>query len=132
MEHVSRSEAETHGVRVRVEARYSAGHSKPDQSLWFFLYTVRILNESADTCQLLSRHWVIRNGAGEMEEVRGPGVVGQKPVLEPGDCFEYTSGCPLDTPFGSMEGSYEMVTEGGTPFEARVARFELREPQALH
>lgn len=132
MEHVTRSSAETRGLRVDVEARYSPEHSKPGQSLWFFLYTIRISNSGAETCQLLSRHWIIRNGAGRVEEVEGPGVVGEQPILDPGDTFEYTSGCPLDTPFGSMEGTYSMVTEEGTRFEAEVARFELRQPQALH
>lgn len=132
MEHVTRSEAVTEGLRVRVEARYSPERSDPSRSEWFFLYTIRLANEGSETCQLLSRHWIIRNAAGKVEEVRGPGVVGEQPVLEPGDAFEYTSGCPLDTPFGSMEGSYQMVTEGGEHFDAEIARFELREPGAIH
>jgi len=132
VEHVTRSTARTRGVRVDVEARYSSEHSKPGQSLWFFLYTVRIANEGTETCQLVSRHWTIRNATGTVQEVDGPGVVGEQPVLEPGESFEYTSGCPLDTPIGSMEGTYDMVTREGTHFEARVARFELRQPQALH
>ena len=126
------SEAFTDGLRVSVSARYSAEHSDPGHSQWFFLYTVRLHNEGDDTCQLISRHWIIRNGAGKVEEVRGPGVVGEQPVLEPGDSYEYTSGCPLDTPFGSMEGSYQMVTAGGDHFDAEIARFELRQPSALH
>jgi ApaG protein len=129
---VTRSEAVTHGLRVEVEARYSADHSNPGANQWFFLYTIRIANEGAETCQLVSRHWVIRNATGRVEEVRGPGVVGQQPVLEPGESFEYTSGCPLDTPFGSMQGTYQMVTAGGTRFDAEIARFELREPGAIH
>ncbi len=132
MENVTRSEAVTEGVRVSVEARYSPDHSDPRRSEWFFLYTIRLTNEGTETCQLLSRHWIIRNGAGKVEEVRGPGVVGEQPVLEPGDQFEYTSGCPLDTPFGSMEGTYQMVREDGRGFEAEIERFELREPRALH
>lgn len=132
MEHVTRSRASTRGLRVDVEARYSPEHSEPGGSLWFFLYTVRISNEGSDTCQLLSRHWIIRNATGRVQEVQGPGVVGEQPVLDPGDAFEYTSGCPLDTPFGSMEGTYEMVTRGGARFEAEIARFELRQPRALH
>ena len=82
--------------------------------------------------QLLSRHWIIRDATGKVEEVRGPGVVGETPVLEPGDSFEYTSGCPLGTPYGSMEGTYEMVTAKGERFQARIARFHLREPGAIH
>ncbi len=129
---MTRSEAVTLGLRVEVEARYSADHSNPAANQWFFLYTIHIANEGAASCQLVSRHWVIRNAVGRVEEVRGPGVVGQQPVLEPGESFEYTSGCPLDTPFGSMEGTYQMVTEAGVHFDAEIARFELREPGAIH
>ena len=127
------SEATTLGVRVQVRARYSAEHSDPQRSHWFFLYTIRIANEGDQPVQLLTRHWVITDATGHVEEVRGPGVVGVQPRLEPGEHFEYTSGCPLQTPFGSMEGSFQMVTEeedGG--FDAEVARFELREPHAVH
>ena len=126
------SEAVTEGLRVTVRARYSPDHSDPARSEWFFLYTIRLRNESHETLQLLSRHWIIRNGAGKVEEVRGPGVVGEQPVLEPGDEYEYTSGCPLETPMGSMEGHYEMVWESGGSFDAEIARFELRQPTALH
>ncbi len=127
------SEASTNGVRVQVRARYSAEHSDPQQSHWFFLYTIRIANESERPVQLLTRHWVIRDGTGHVEEVRGPGVVGVQPRLEPGENFEYTSGCPLSTPFGSMEGTFQMVTETeGEDFDAEVARFELLEPRAVH
>jgi ApaG protein len=129
---MSRSEAVTDGLRISVESRYSAEHSRPSANQWFFLYTIRISNEGAETCQLVSRHWIIRDATGRVEEVRGQGVVGEQPVLEPGDSFEYTSGCPLQTPFGSMEGSYQMVTEGGAHFDAEIARFELREPGAIH
>jgi ApaG protein len=129
---VTRSETVTRGLRVEVEARYSADHSNPAANQWFFLYTIHIANEGSEACQLISRHWVIRNATGRVEEVRGPGVVGQQPLLEPGESFEYTSGCPLDTPFGSMEGSYQMVTGSGARFDAEIARFELREPGAIH
>lgn len=129
---MSSSEATTDGLRVEVEARYSPEHSQPSANHWFFLYTIRISNEGTETCQLVSRHWTIRDATGRVEEVRGDGVVGEQPVLEPGDSFEYTSGCPLPTPFGSMEGSYAMVCEGGRQFDAEIARFELREPGAIH
>ena len=129
---MSSSEAITDGLRIQVDAIYSPEHSQPNTNHWFFLYTIRISNEGAETCQLISRHWIIRDGTGKIEEVRGDGVVGEQPVLEPGDEFEYTSGCPLATPFGSMEGSYQMVTEAGTQFDAEIARFELREPGAIH
>jgi ApaG protein len=127
---MSRSEAVTDGLRVRVEARYAPELSEPGQ--WFFLYTIHISNESHETCQLVSRRWLIRDATGRVQEVQGPGVVGEQPVLEPGESFEYTSGCPLDTPFGSMEGTYQMVTEEGEAFDAEIARFELREPGAIH
>jgi len=129
---VSASESVTDGLRVEVETRYSPEHSEPRENHWFFLYTIRISNESEETCQLISRHWIIRDATGRVEEVQGDGVVGEQPVLEPGASFEYTSGCPLPTPFGSMEGSYQMVREGGTSFDAEIARFELREPGAIH
>ncbi len=127
------SDATTQGVRVQVRARYSAEHSDPLRSHWFFLYTIRIVNEGDQPVQLLTRHWVITDATGHVEEVRGPGVVGVQPRLEPGEDFEYTSGCPLQTPFGSMEGSFQMVTEEeDAGFDAEVARFELREPHGLH
>ena len=128
----SSSEAVTQGIRVSVESRYSPEHSQPQRNQWFFLYTIEIANEGKEEVQLLSRHWVIRDATGRVEEVRGPGVVGETPVLEPGASFEYTSGCPLPTPYGSMEGTYEMVTAGGERFHARIARFALREPGGIH
>jgi ApaG protein len=129
---VSHSESITRGLRVEVEARYSAEHSQPSANHWFFLYTIRISNEGSETCQLVSRYWLIRDATGQIQEVEGEGVVGEQPVLEPGDSFEYTSGCPLETPFGSMEGHYQMVTADGGHFEAEIARFDLREPGAIH
>ena len=126
------SEALTRGVRVSVEARYSPEHSDPVHGQWFFLYTVTIANEGAETVQLLNRHWVITNATGDVEQVRGPGVVGHQPVLQQGERFEYTSGCPLKTPFGSMQGTYEMALENGERFLADVAPFALREPGAFH
>ena len=128
----TRSEAITRGVRVSVTARYSPEYSDHSRRKWFFLYTIRITNEGSRTVQLLNRHWVITDANGEVEEVRGPGVVGQQPVLKQGESFEYTSGCPLQTPFGSMEGTYQMATARGAHFDAQIARFALREPGAIH
>ena len=128
---MSTSEALTDGVRVSVEARYSEEHSLPG-SRGFFLYTVTIANEGSQPVQLVSRHWRIHDATGRLQEVKGPGVVGEQPVIEPGESYEYTSGCPLPTPFGSMEGSYQMVKGSGSPFDARIERFELREPGAIH
>jgi len=124
------SEAMTRGIRVHVESRHSPDHSRP--ALWFFLYTVTIANHGTETVQLLSRHWIIQDANGRIEEVRGPGVVGDQPILAPGEAYEYTSGCPLPTPFGSMHGTYQMVTKGGERFDAEIAEFVLREPGSIH
>jgi ApaG protein len=127
------SEALTRGIRVRVESEYDARQSHPAKKQWFFLYTVKIFNEGSETVQLLTRHWVITDGTGHVEEVRGPGVVGKQPTLRPGESFEYTSGCPLGTPFGIMEGSYQMMSEDGERFDARIAPFTLsEEPYTVH
>jgi len=126
------SEAVTRGIRVRVEAQFSPQRSQPSLQQWFFLYTVRIANESDVTVQLISRHWIITDGAGQVEEVRGPGVVGQQPVLEHGEAFEYTSGCPLSTPFGSMQGTYQLVTSTGEKFDTTIAPFTLEAPYTIH
>jgi ApaG protein len=129
---VSTSEATTNGVQVEAAARYSPDHSAPHLAQWFFLYTIRITNLSDETVQLVARHWVITDATGKVEEVRGPGVVGEQPVLEPGEAFEYTSGCPLTTPFGFMRGRYEVLAPaGGRRFEAEVAPFELRQPASV-
>lgn len=126
------SEAVTRGVRVRVEAEYSPERSDPGKNQWFFLYTITIANEGAETVQLLTRHWIITDGTGHVEEVRGPGVVGKQPILKGGESFEYTSGCPLTTPFGVMEGTYQMIAESGERFDAKIAPFTLSEPYTVH
>jgi ApaG protein len=126
------SELVTRSVRVSVLAEYAAERSRPDQQQWFFLYTITIANEGAATVQLVSRHWIITDGAGHVEEVKGPGVVGQQPVLAPGQSFTYTSGCPLKTPFGTMKGTYQMVTPGGEDFDVAIAPFTLSEPYTVH
>jgi ApaG protein len=125
---MSSSEATTKSIRVRVESRYDPGRSRPDQSQWFFLYTVSITNEGPDTVQLISRHWVITDAIGEVQEVRGPGVVGNQPVLAPGQSFQYTSGCPLTMPFGTMHGTYQMVNQRNEEFDIEIAQFALAEP----
>jgi ApaG protein len=126
------SRATTRGIEISVQSTYVREQSKPDQHLWFFAYTVHIRNVGTETAQLMSRHWVIADANGRVEEVRGPGVVGEQPVLEPGESFEYTSACPLTTPFGTMHGTYRMVTRGGDDFDAEIAPFTLAEPHALH
>jgi ApaG protein len=126
------SEAITRGIRVHVQSEYAASQSRPAQNEWFFLYTVTISNEGTEPVQLLTRHWIITDGTGHVEEVRGPGVVGKQPLLQPGESFEYTSGCPLHTPFGLMEGTYQMVSESGERFDAKIAPFTLSEPYTVH
>jgi ApaG protein len=130
--HASTSEAVTNNVRVEVESQYALEHSQPFQNQWFFHYTVRITNEGDDTVQLLSRHWIITNAAGHTDEVRGSGVVGEQPVLHPGESFQYTSGCPLKTPSGVMRGTYQMVTADGDHFDVEIAPFALHEPYTIH
>ena len=126
------SEAVTRGIRVQVRARYTEEQSEPLQQRWLFLYTITIANEGAETVQLISRHWFITDGSEQVQEVKGLGVVGRQPKLAPGESFEYTSGCPLGTPFGSMQGTYQMITSTGERFDAEVAPFALSGPYTLH
>ena len=131
--HASTSEAVTNSVRVEVESQYAPERSQPFQDQWFFYYTVRITNESAETVQLLSRRWIITDACGHVEKVRGSGVVGEQPVLAPGESFQYTSGCPLGTSTGVMHGTYQMVcTESGDRFDVEIAPFALHEPYTVH
>ncbi len=130
--HASSSEAVTNNVRVEVESRYAPDHSQPFQCHWFFHYTIRITNEGEETVQLLSRHWIITDANGHVEEVKGPGVVGEQPVLAPGESFQYTSGCPLKSSSGVMRGTYSMVSEGGEHFDVEIAPFALHEPYTVH
>ena len=130
--HASSSEAVTNHVRVGVESQYAPEHSQPLRNEWFFHYTVRITNEGPETVQLLSRHWIITDARGNTEEVKGPGVVGEKPVLAAGESFQYTSGCPLKTSTGVMYGTYQMVTGEGDPFDIEIAPFALHEPYTVH
>jgi len=126
------SEATTRGIRVSVVCEYAPERSRPHDQHWFFLYTITIANEGADTVQLISRHWIITNGTGHVEEVKGPGVVGEQPVLGPNETFTYTSGCPLPTEFGTMQGSYQMVTKDGETFDVTIAPFTLSGPYTVH
>ncbi len=103
------SEAVTNSIRVEVMAKYSPENSRPLQDVWVFEYTVRITNQGAETVQLLSRHWIITDAFDHTEEVKGPGVVGEQPVLAHGESFKYSSWCPLKTPTGMMHGTYQMV-----------------------
>jgi ApaG protein len=117
---------------VTVSPRFLAEQSDPENASYLFAYTVRILNSGEVSAQLLSRHWIITDANQHVEEVRGPGVVGEQPQLAPGEAFEYTSGCPLETPFGSMRGTYQCVAEDGTHFDVPIAEFLLTVPRVLH
>jgi len=129
---VTTSEAVTNNVRVEVESQYAAGKSQPFQSRWYFYYTVRITNEGEETVQLLGRHWIATDASGQVEEVKGSGVVGEHPVLAPGESFEYTSGWDLRTSTGVLRGTYQMMTEGGDPFDVEIAPISLQEPYTIH
>jgi len=126
------SDAVTHEIRVEVMARHAPENSRPREGEWVFQYTVRITNQSSETVQLLSRHWIIMDGTGQVEEVRGPGVVGEQPVLAPGESFKYSSWCPLRTPTGTMHGTYRMTRDGGEQFDIEIAQFGLRAKYTVH
>src|SRR5580700_12133389 len=120
------SDAVTQGVRVEVLSRHSPEHSRPNQDEWIFQYTVRITNQGSETVQLLSRHWIITDALEHIEEVQGPGVIGEQPVLAPGESFKYSSWCPLKTPVGMMHGTYQMVRTDGSQFDIEIAAFALK------
>ena len=126
------STASTEGIKVSVRAVYVPEQSSPRMRRYVFAYTVKIANEGETPAQLKSRHWIITDGDGRVEEVRGPGVIGQQPYLAPGDQFEYTSGCVLTTPRGEMRGTYEMHRPDGSSFEAAIAPFALSLPYSLN
>jgi len=127
------STALTRGVRVSVTSSFLPDESAPTSERFVFAYHVTIANEGRETVQLRTRHWVITDSAGRVQEVRGAGVVGAQPVLEPGQSFEYTSFCVLPTPRGTMTGSYQMIVgEGGDEFDAEIAPFLLSMPNALN
>ena len=122
----------TRGIRVVVESIYVPERSEPRESYFFFAYTVTITNEGSETAQLMSREWIITDSDGNTERVSGPGVVGEQPVMKPGQGFEYTSFCPLRTTVGTMQGTYQMVTSEGEEFDAVIAPFTLAIPNALN
>lgn len=122
------SDALTEGIRVRVRSQYLPDQSSPRDDRYVFAYTITITNEGARTAQLRTRHWIITDGRGEIEEVRGDGVVGEQPRLSSGQSFEYTSGCVLTTPVGTMQGSYRFWRDDGTYFDAQIAAFSLAAP----
>jgi ApaG protein len=129
---MGRSEAVTGGIRVEVEADYWPERSQPQAGRFAFAYRVRIQNVGSEPATLQSRHWLITDAAGRVEDVRGEGVVGKQPRLGPGQAFEYASWAQLRTPYGAMRGSYEMERPDGSTFDAEVAEFSLTQPNALN
>ena len=122
----------TQGIKISVAPSYSIEHSEPERSKFVFAYEITIENEGAEPAQLLSRHWLIKDAWQNTEEVRGEGVVGEMPILEPGESFTYSSWCPLRTEYGVMRGTYNMVRPDGESFEAVIAPFALMTPSLLN
>jgi ApaG protein len=119
----------TRNIEVKVEPRFLPDRSSPENGYYFWAYSITIANHGGEIVQLKTRHWRITDANGKLQEVRGPGVVGEEPVLKPGEHFEYTSGVPLPTPSGFMVGSYGMVTEKGEKFDIDIPAFSLDTPQ---
>ncbi len=126
------SDAVTNSIRVEVMSRHSPENSRLQQGEWVFEYTVRITNQGSDTVQLVSRHWIITDALDHIEEVQGPGVVGEQPILAPGQSFQYSSWCALKTPTGTMRGTYQMVREDGERFDIEIAPFGLKARYTVH
>jgi len=119
-------------IDIKVQPAYLAEQSDPANNHYVFSYTVTIRNNGSIPAKLLTRHWIITDGDGLIQEVRGEGVVGEQPYLHPGEGFEYTSGTFMNTPFGTMHGSYQMVTDSGEKFDAAIPAFQLTAPNTLH
>ncbi|EXI88843.1 MAG: hypothetical protein AW11_01946 [Candidatus Accumulibacter regalis] len=126
------AESKKYEVAVSAVPQYIAEQSDPANDSYVFAYTITIENVGTVPAQLISRHWIITDAAGEVQEVRGLGVVGRQPLLQPGEKFEYSSGCQLDTPVGTMRGSYQMTAVDGKQFEAEIHEFTLAVPRVLH
>ena len=126
------AETKRHEIMVMTKSTYLADQSDPSKNQYVFSYTITVTNTGDVSAQLISRHWYITDGDHRVQEVKGLGVVGQQPVLKPGETFEYTSGASIPTPVGTMKGSYQMVGEDGTTFEAAIPPFTLSVPRTLH
>jgi len=127
------SETSAHGpISISVQTAYLPEQSEPDAARFVFSYTITIRNDGRDPARLLNRHWVITDANGEVQEVRGEGVVGEQPYLQPGEGFQYTSGAILETAVGSMKGSYQMLADDGVTFDAEIPPFVLSIPRTLH
>ncbi len=125
-------EPENHKIRVDVDTTYLEEQSSPHERRYVFSYTITIRNEGSVPARLLTRHWIITDSNGKVQEVRGEGVVGEQPYLKPGQGFRYSSGAVLETPVGAMQGSYQMVADDGAQFDAPIAAFRLAMPGLLH
>ncbi|MDY6991669.1 MAG: Co2+/Mg2+ efflux protein ApaG [Pseudomonadota bacterium] len=122
----------SYNIRIDVETTYMDSHSAPEQNRYVFAYTITIRNMGQLAAKLLTRHWIITDANGKVQEVRGEGVVGEQPYLQPGEGFQYTSATMIETPVGSMQGSYHMVTDDGQAFETEIPPFSLALPHTLH
>jgi ApaG protein len=122
----------SYDVKIDVTSTYIPEQSDPETDRYVFAYTITIHNEGTVAAKLLTRHWIINDANGNVQEVHGEGVVGEQPYLKPGESFRYTSGTVIETPVGSMEGSYQMLAEDGTPFDAQIPAFTLSLPNKLH
>ncbi len=132
MSNSAMSESSLYNVTVKVESFYLEAQSIPELRRYVFAYTVSIQNQGTKPAQLITRHWVITDANGKIEEVRGDGVVGEQPHLNPGEEYRYTSGAMLETPVGTMCGSYQMVSDDGVRFDAEIPAFMLAAPRMLH
>ncbi|MEI7428955.1 MAG: Co2+/Mg2+ efflux protein ApaG [Betaproteobacteria bacterium] len=126
------AESKKYQIAVSAAPQFIADQSDPTNERYVFAYTITIENVGTVPAQLISRYWLITDGNSKTQEVRGLGVIGQQPLLNPGETFEYTSGCQLDTPVGTMRGTYQMTADDGTQFEAEIAEFTLSIPRVLH
>ena len=124
--------SDKYNIAVNVSVQYIKEQSMPEDSRYVFAYTINILNRGSIGVKLISRHWLITDAEGKVQEVRGPGVVGEHPELKPSEDFTYSSGAVIETPVGSMQGSYQMQAEDGTIFDAEIAAFSLAQPNILH
>lgn len=129
MQHVS---GKHHEIKVSAQPQYLTEQSEPARNRYVFAYTITIENAGTAAAQLVSRHWIITDAMGQVQEVRGEGVVGEQPLLAPGERFQYTSGAVLETPVGTMQGSYQMVADDGERFDAQIPLFRLAVPNVLH
>lgn len=126
------AESKKYQIAAKAVPQFIADQSDPDAECYVFAYTITIENVGTVPAQLISRHWIITDGDSRIQEVRGLGVVGKQPLLRPGEKYEYTSGCQLETPVGTMRGTFQMTAEDGTQFEAIIAEFTLSIPRVLH